>query len=286
MNKYLVFFLVTSAGGEADKFYAALPSELRTYRIGDSYSTRIPVSRLDIAQRLQTYARSAGRQFSWVGETAWTAADFGQGRLCILQPPVGPRLNEDDFIKRDLCPVCRSMLFSLAAEPHIRLDADHLNIPPIFGSESGLVTCISSTAKSELESRGLLAGASTLPVEKNPAVPDDYFLLCSTIDLGNPVGEQYSRRCPNCGNPLEGSAFFAMYRRPAQSGHVFHSHNEGPTCLLVTEQFARAVGRIAGDPEDALLSFVGWYPDDQDQARLPDLGSEDSDGVPSQRKER
>lgn len=286
MNKYLVFFLVTNTAGQSDKFYTALSPELLSYRTGDSYSLRIPASQLDIARQLQKLARRAGQPFAWVGETEWTTADFDHGRLCILLPPEGPRLNEDDFIKRDLCPVCRSMLFSLTDKPHIRLDADYINIPPIFGSESGLVTCISSAAKTKLESGGLLDGAFTVPVEKTPAVPDDYFLLGSTIDLGNPVGEQYSGRCPNCDNPLEGSGFFAMYQHPARSGHVFHSHNQGPTCLLVTEKFARAAGRIAGDPDDALLSFVGWYPDDQDEARLPDLGSGDPSGPPSQRKER
>jgi len=120
-----------------------------------------------------------------------------------------------------------------------------------------------------------------IPVEFKGLATPQYSMLISEVDLGGIAGDQYVRRCAECDRPLIGAGFFPMYRHPVVAGDVFYSRDLGSTYPLVTEAFARAVGRIVGDDPNQLLSFVGWYPDDQKLAILPIMSSEESEHQPT-----
>lgn len=269
MNRTLILTVLTAAGAAGDAFIAALPAELRSRRIGGSYRFRFAPDEVPAARDLWRRIRAAGLPPAVSGTTTWTAADAGLGRFCALLPPSGPDVDERDLIVREPCPVCGTASLRLAETARVEVGVAFDGQPALFTSGSGLLTFVSAAALDELAAGGLLAGAVTVPVAGQP-----YVLLSSDVDLGLPVGPQYRRRCTGCDTPLAGATYFPMFRRPAAGTHVGFVRTLGPAGLTVSETFARAAGRLAGDPTDALLAFVGWYPDDVDLAVVPDLDAE------------
>ena len=266
MIRQLTMTVLTAAGRTGDAFIAELPERFRSRRIGSSYGFRFAPDEVPAARDLWRRITAAGLTHGVTGQTKWTAADGGQGRLCVLSPPIGPAVNERDIIERRPCPVCGTARYRLVETPRIEFDSPPGPAPAVCTTESGLLTFVSAAAWDELAADGLLTGAVTVPVGDEP-----YFLLASDIDLGMPAGPQYRRRCPECDAPLAGATYFPMFRRPATAGHVCFLRALGPGGLVVSEEFARAAGRLAGDPADAPLAFIGWYPDDTELAVVPDL---------------
>ncbi len=124
-----------------------------------------------------------------------------------------------------------------------------------------------------------MTGASSLPVTAGRSPTREYRALVATLPLGDAVGDAHARQCPECGRIILGEGFFfPLYRHPPERGDLYYSYVLGPTNPFVSEAFARAVGRIAGEPHDVPLSFVGWYPDDYEQACLPAFDDDDGPG--------
>jgi hypothetical protein len=279
MVRSLIVVLLADSEG-VERFCDTLPRVILQCRVDGWNTFRVPMDRLSVARELRRRARAAGLEFEWAGETDWSAEDSGRGRLCLLLPPVGPRLDERSFVTRQRCPRCGGFRYFLAAEPSIDLHLGRHSPPPVFASESGLTTIMSVAAESELRTIGLMRGAATLPVTVNGSPTAEFRALTSTTPLGDVADVQYTRRCSECNRPIEGGGFFPMYPHPPESGDLFFSDRLGPTNPFVSEPFARAVGRIVGNPPDAPLAFVGWWPDDQEEARMPDLDSDDINGLP------
>lgn len=277
--------MVVLLGGsdeDIEQFRQNLPRGLLSYTAAGFGTFRIPIDRLSLARDLLRRVRAEGLTSDCTGETTWTADDLGQGRLCLLMPVVGPRLDESKFVMRQRCPACGGVTYLLAPDPRIDIPTHAQPLPPVFTSESGLTTFVSAAAESELRDAGLMTGAATLPVTANGSPTPAFRALIATEPLGDVVDIKYVSRCAQCRRPLEGGGFFPMYERPAGDEDLYFSDRLGPTNPFASERLARAVDRIVGNPSDAPLSFVGWWPDDQDAARLPDLDGDDASVFDSQ----
>ncbi|WP_433796249.1 hypothetical protein [Actinoplanes sp. CA-252034] len=235
-----------------------------------SAGSRFPAEDIDAARTQYRSMIDSGLTPLVTGETTWTRDDFGQGRLCVFAPPIGPAINERGIVERKPCPGCRTMYYRLVPAALIDVTIPS-GLPDIFTTESGLLTFARTTATATLTAQALMTGAVTIPTRD-----DRYVLLTSHVDLGLPAGPQYRRRCPECDAPLQGPTYFPMYRRPGTAADVCHTRELGPTGLVVSERFARAAGRLVGDPPDAPLGFLGWYPDDLPLAVVPDLDTEEA----------
>jgi hypothetical protein len=266
MIRELTVSLLTARGPAGDALIAGLPEPLRDKRKGGSYNFGFGPDEVEAARELWRRVIAAGQSCVATGETQWTPADDGKGRLVVLQPPIGPPVRERGLVDRIRCERCGSVRYRMPRTASIDLEVPDAAAVPFFSTESGLLTVMSATARNELAQEGLLAGAVLMPADGGR-----YVVLAGGIGLGLPAGPQYTRRCPLCGTALSGAVYFTMFAHPGAPAHVYQRDDLGPGGLLVTERFARAAGRLAGDPPDLQLTYAGWYPGDEDLAAVPAL---------------